>query len=57
MPWNHKQLIVEAIMMVDMTHYNLRCVQGMEGFAMLSLVLIGVVIAIFYAIFITASFD
>jgi hypothetical protein len=57
MPWNHKQMIVEAIMMIDMTHYNLRCVQGMEGFFVFCLMLIGAVIAIFYAIFMTASFD
>ena len=57
LPWNYKQLIFEAVMMVDMSHYNARCVFGME--MSVGAIIIGLVILvlIFYGILTIVTFN
>jgi hypothetical protein len=56
-PWNHKQLIFEALMMVDMSHYNLRCLQGMECLMIVIAAMFAILIVIFYAIFMGLTYS
>lgn len=56
MSWNHKQLIFEALMMLDMSHYNARFMCGMEFISLCFCISIGVLVAITYAVLYLLSY-
>jgi len=56
MPWYTKQLVFEAIVMLDMCHYNNRIVGQAENCTIVFLVGVFVIILIFFGIFAGITF-
>ena len=56
MPWYHKQLVFESLMMLDMNHYNNRIVGGKETCFILSIISLISLVLIFFGIFAGITF-
>ena len=56
MPWYHKHLVIEAIMMLDMNHFNDRFVGGKEICFIISVILLIILVLIFFGIFTGITF-
>jgi len=56
MPWYHKHLIIEALMMLDMSHFNNRIVCGKELCFILSVIMLVSLVLIFFGIFTAITF-
>ena len=56
MPWYHKHLVFEAMLMLDMSHFNNRIVGGKEICCIFSVIMLVSLILIFFAVFTGITF-